>query len=135
MLYSFGHLAVPSVAQGVPPIMCSALNWRIIVIRITDVKSGLTVDVNVRELASEGLCEQLRRGITKPKNRVAFLKRLEYRVELAIEDSLDFSLQPPHSREQTRVVMTAMMRGVPVPQNAFRRRAAALKFLRTNSPD
>jgi hypothetical protein len=102
-------------------------------IRIQDLESGLVVDVAVREIAIEGFCEQLRRGARKPKNRAAFVKRLEYRIELALEDSLDFSLQPPRTREETRAVMTAMMRGDQIPEETFRRRTAVLKYLRESS--
>lgn len=103
--------------------------------RIIELESGNSVDITVRDLAVQSFCEQLARGVKKPKNRAAFLKRLQSRIEDAIEESLDPSLQPPRTHEQTEAAFRAMMQNLSVPAEAFRRRSVMLKFLRDNPRD
>lgn len=100
--------------------------------RITDLQSGLAVDISIREIAVEAFREQMNRGGKKPKNRVEFLKRLQSQVEDAIEASLDRSLQPPRRSEEMEGAVRAMMQNVPIPREAFHRRSIMLKWLRDN---
>jgi len=102
------------------------------VFRITDLQSGLAVDISIREIAVEAFREQMNRGGKKPKNRVEFLKRLQSQVEDAIEASLDRSLQPPRRSEEMEGAVRAMMQNVPIPREAFHRRSIMLKWLRDN---
>jgi hypothetical protein len=66
----------------------------------------------------------------KPRNREAFLRRLEHRIELAIGDSVDVSLQPPLQCEITEANVIALVHNVSIPAKGFRRRSILLKFLR-----
>jgi len=102
------------------------------VFRMTDLESGMAVDINIRDVTVDSFREQLNRGGKKPKNRTAFLRRLERRVEDAIEESLDPSLQPPKTYEKTEAVYRAIVQNISIPPEALRRRNAMLKFLRDN---
>jgi hypothetical protein len=101
------------------------------VLRITDLESGKSVDLSVRELAAECLREQIDRG-KKPKNLERFVERFAYHLELAIGDAVDPTLQPPLSNEVTLATYIAMMKNIPIPSICLRRRIELLKFLQEN---
>src|SRR6185312_13039839 len=94
---------------------CSLIVGRTIVFRITDLGSGMAVDISIRDVTVDSFREQLARGVKKPKNRTMFLRRLEYRIEEAIEESLDLTLQPPKTGEQTEAVFRAMTQNISIP--------------------
>jgi len=95
----------------------------------------MAVDISIRDVTVDSFREQLARGVKKPKNRTMFLRRLEYRIEEAIEESLDLTLQPPKTGEQTEAVFRAMTQNISIPPEAFRRRNAMLRFLRDTPRD
>ena len=135
MLYYLATTAGVGTRSAAATYAFAAMNRSITVFRIIELESGNSVDITVRDLAVQSFCEQLARGVKKPKNRVAFLKRLQYRIEEAIEESLDPSLQPPRTGEETEAAFRAMMQNLRVPAEAFRRRTVMLKFLRDNPRD
>ena len=104
-------------------------------LRITDLESGKSIDITLPDVVANCFRDQLDRG-RKPGNRKAFLRRLEHRIELAIGDAVDVSLQPPLHREITDASVIAMAHNVSIPEEGFRRRSVLLKFLRpyTDSP-
>jgi hypothetical protein len=98
-------------------------------LRMTDLESGKSIDITLPDVVAKCFLEQLDRG-RKPSNRKAFLRRLEHRIQLAIGDSVDVSLQPPLQCEITEAAVIAMLHNVPIPQEGLRRRSILLKFLR-----
>jgi hypothetical protein len=98
-------------------------------LRITDLESGKSIDITLPDVVAKCFQEQLDRG-RKPGNRRAFLRRLEHRIELAIGDSVDVSLQPPLQCEITEASVIALVHKVSIPAKGFRRRSILLKFLR-----
>lgn len=98
-------------------------------LRMTDLESGKSIDITLPDVVAECFREQLDRG-RKPRNREAFLQRLEHRIELAIGDSVDASLQPPLQCEITEASVIALVHNVSIPAKGFRRRSILLKFLR-----
>jgi hypothetical protein len=98
-------------------------------LRMTDLESGKSIDITLPDVVAKCFLEQLDRG-RKPGNRKAFLRRLEYRIELAIGDSVDVSLQPPLHCEITEASVIALAHNVSIPEEGFRRRSILLKFLR-----
>ena len=98
-------------------------------LRMTDLESGKSIDITLPDVVAKCFREQLDRG-RKPRNREAFLRRLEYRIELAIGDSVDVSLQPPLASEITEAGVIAMAHNVSIPEEGLRRRSILLKFLR-----
>jgi hypothetical protein len=98
-------------------------------LRMTDLESGKSIDITLPDVVTKCFREQLDRG-RKPGNRKAFLRRLEYRIELAIGDSVDVSLQPPLHCEITEANVIALAHNVSIPEGGFRRRSVLLKFLR-----
>jgi hypothetical protein len=98
-------------------------------LRVTDLESGKSIDITLPDVVAKCFREQLDRG-RKPGNRKAFLRRLEHRIELAIGDSVDVSLQPPLQSEITEAGFIAMAHNVPFPKEGLRRRSILLKFLR-----
>jgi hypothetical protein len=104
-------------------------------LRMTDLESGKSIDITLPDVVANCFREQLDRG-RNPGNRKAFLRRLEHRIELAIGDSVDVSLQPPLHCEITEASVIALVHNVSIPAKGFRRRSILLKFLRpyTDSP-
>jgi hypothetical protein len=98
-------------------------------LRITDLESGKSIDIALPDVVAECFREQLDRG-RKPGNHKAFLRRLEHRIELAIGDAVDVSLQPPLQCEITEAGVIALVHNVSIPAKGFRRRSSLLKFLR-----
>jgi hypothetical protein len=98
-------------------------------LRITDLDSGKSIDISLPDVVANCFRDQLDRG-RKPGNRKAFLRRLEHRIELAIGDSVDVSLQPPLHCEITEASVIALAHNVSIPAKGFRRRSILLKFLR-----
>ena len=68
-------------------------------------------------------------------NLRAFTRRFEYRIEAAVINAVDLSIQPPFPTEITQAAFISMTRNVPLPAEALRRRTALFKFLRENPPD
>jgi hypothetical protein len=104
-------------------------------IRMTDLESGKSIDITLRDVVAKCFREQMDRG-RNPGNRKAFLRRLEHRIELAIGDAVDPSLQPPLQCEITEAGVIALVHNVSIPEEGFRRRSILLKFLRpyTDTP-
>jgi hypothetical protein len=98
-------------------------------LRMTDLESGKSIDITLPDVVIKCFGEQMDRG-RKPHNREAFLRRLEHRIELAIGDAVDVSLQPPLHCEITEASVIAMAHNVSIPEEGFRRRSVLLKFLR-----
>jgi hypothetical protein len=98
-------------------------------LRMTDLESGKSIDITLPDVVTKCFREQLDRG-RKPRNREAFLRRLEHRIELAIGDAVDVSLQPPLPSEITEASVIALVHNVSIPEKGFRRRSILLKFLR-----
>lgn len=97
-------------------------------LRLTDLATGRSVDLPVLGMTSECFVEQLEAG-KKPKGLHAFIERLSYRVELAIADAVDASIEPPRASELISAVYLASDQNLSLPPECLRRRRAMVKFL------
>jgi hypothetical protein len=100
----------------------------ILMLRITDLDSGKSVDLGVEDVLLGRFREQIDRG-RNPKNLKAFRQRLESRIEVAITDAIDLNFQPPLPREINDAIMLASILDISIPKNALRRRSVLLRFL------
>jgi hypothetical protein len=101
-------------------------------LRITDLASGLSVDIKVPDLAIDALRLQLFKG-SNPRNLSRFRRRLAFYFERALGDALDASIQPPLSTDAKTALFVAKRVGVPLPYECLRSRKHLLRFLRENA--
>jgi hypothetical protein len=97
-------------------------------LRLSDPDTGKSIDLAVPDSVLNCFREQIKRART-PKSLEAFRSRLECRIEPAIIEAVNLSIQPPLRHEITRAQVISMMQNVPLPTRTLHHRTTLLKFL------